>query len=227
MEMNGQWMKNKNLPLMRPGATWTWVDYDLKFKSMVVPVTKGRLTSKNVLILDTPQKLQLMTEHFPQWLIDNHCSLRSTVAVPELKLPAPALTDEQRRRIQRNKQVALGTLAKNELPHKKPMIHESVEAPNGEMIMLEYSTPSERFRAIAKFEEAGGFVTHADNQPCPMMNEWQDMGGMPVQDDDDNEKDIAKSAMQEITQAALNARDDNCANANGSPASPTGAVFDE
>jgi len=112
----------------------------------------------------------------------------------------------------------------------QPMIHESVEAPNGEMIMLEYSTPSERFRAIAKFEEEGGFVTHAHNEPCPVMGEqderWQDMGGTPVQDDDDNEKDIVKSAMQEITQAASNARNDNCDNANGSPASPTGAVFD-
>ena len=158
MEMNGQWMKNKNLPMMNPGATWTWIDYDLKFKSMVVPVTKGRLTSKNVLILDTPQKIQLMRDHFPQWLIDNHCIFQQIENVPKLVLPEPALTDEQRRRIQRNKQVALGTLENNELRRKNvddvlagmdlPMIHESVEAPNGEMIMLEYSTPSERLEQI-------------------------------------------------------------------------------
>jgi hypothetical protein len=185
MEMNGQWMKNKNLPLMKPNATWTWVDYNLEFKSMVVPVTKGRLTSKNVLILDTPQKIQLMRDHFPQWLIDNHCHIVQQIEnVPKLVLPEPALTDEQRRRIQRNKQVALDTLENNELRRKndeqygadereflgmpqieqeQPMIHESVEASNGEMVM----------------------------------------------------------------QAALNARNDNCDNANGSPASPTGAVFDE
>ena len=120
MEMNGQWMKNKNLPLMKPNATWTWVDYNLEFKSMVVPVTKGRLTSKNVLILDTPQKIQLMRDHFPKWLIDNHCIFNyfKPVDPPTLQLPEPALTDEQRRRIQRNKQLALDTLEKNELPRK-------------------------------------------------------------------------------------------------------------
>ena len=128
MEMNGQWMKNKNLPLMKPNATWTWIDYNLEFKSMVVPVTKGRdknfFKSHNVLILDTPQKIQLMRDHFPKWLIDNHCIFRASsdsskpIDPPDLVLPEPALTDEQRRRIQRNKQVALGTLEKNELPRK-------------------------------------------------------------------------------------------------------------
>ena len=119
MEMNGQWMKNKNLPLMKPNATWTWIDYNLEFKSMVVPVSKGRLTSKKVLILDTPQKIQLMRDHFPQWLIDNHCHIVQQIEnVPKLVLPEPALTDEQRRRIQRNKQVALDTLENNELRRK-------------------------------------------------------------------------------------------------------------
>ena len=66
MELNGQWMKNKNLPLMRPYATWTWIDYKLEFKSEV----RG---DQNVLILDTPQKIQLFRDHFPQWLIDQHC----------------------------------------------------------------------------------------------------------------------------------------------------------
>jgi hypothetical protein len=143
MEMNGQWMKNKNLPLMKPNATWTWIDYNLEFKSMVVPVPKGRLTSKNVLILDTPQKLQLMQEHFPQWLIDNHCSLHA------LPLTAYDVLKDM----------------------EQPMIHESVEAPNGEGIMLEYSTPSERLEQIRKFEMEGGLITHAHNEPCPMMGD--------------------------------------------------------
>ena len=136
IEVNGQWMKNKNLPLMRPNATWTWLEHKVKFKSMVV-------NSKNVLILDTPQKLQLMTEHFPQWLIDNHCSLHAL----------PLTADD-----------ALKDMV-------QPMIHEAVEAPNGEMITLAYTTPSERLEQIWKFENEGGLITHAHNEPCPMMGD--------------------------------------------------------
>ena len=140
IEMNGQWMKNKNLPMMKANATWTWYQYMVEFKSMVVPVSKGRLTSKNVLILDTPQKLQLMQEHFPQWLIDNHCSLRSTVAVPELKLPEQARIHKYRNNVL-----------------------------NGQ---------------LRKFENEGGLITHAHNEPCPMMGD--DLFG-PMMDSDEED----------------------------------------
>ena len=140
MEMNGQWMKNKNLPIMRPNATWTWLEHNQEFKSMVVPVPKGRIRSKNVLILDTPRKIQLMTDHFPQWLIDHHCVFRAAPDLPIKPIEPPPLKLPEQARIHK---------------YRKPecMVHETVEAPNGEMVTLEYSSPSERLQQIRKYED--------------------------------------------------------------------------
>ncbi len=148
MEMNGQWMKNKNLPLMRPNATWTWLEHNLAFKSMVVPVPKGRVTSKNVLILDTPRKIQLMKDHFPQWLIDNHCVFRAAPDLPFKPIDPPPLELPEQARIHKYRKPDW----KNALADGKCVVHETVEAPNGEMVTLEYSTPSERLEQIRKFE---------------------------------------------------------------------------
>ena len=92
MEMNGQWMKNKNLPLMRPNATWTWLAHNVKFKSVVVK-------SHNVLILDTPQKIKLMRDHFPKWLIDNHCIFRASPDLPFKPIDPPTLELPEQARI--------------------------------------------------------------------------------------------------------------------------------
>ena len=180
MQMNGLWMMNTNLPLMKPGATWTWAQYNVEFKTMVVPVpTDGFVTrQKNVLILDTLEKVQLMRDHFPQWLIDSHCKISGPsasfkpIVPPELELPEPAQIDliEQVNRLadaELANDNSINVLAEMD----QPMIHESVEAPNGEMITLEYSTPSQRLKQIRKFENEGGLITHAHNEPCPMMGD--------------------------------------------------------
>ena len=90
---------------------------------MVVPVTTGRLTSKNVLILDTPQKIQLMRDHFPKWLIDNHCIFNyfKPIDPPPLQLPEQARIHKYR-----NKQVS-DTPENTELLENTELFHSDEE----------------------------------------------------------------------------------------------------
>ena len=66
------------------------------------------------------------------------------------------------------------------------MIHEAVEAPNGDSIMLEYTTPSQRLEQIRKFENEGGLITHAHNGPCQMMGDDEVLEHLELDSDPEN-----------------------------------------
>ena len=163
IEMNGQWMKNKNLALMRPNATWTWTAHNLAFKSMVVPVTKGLdaargIKKRNVLILDTPRKIQLMREHFPHWLIKDHCVFRAAPDLAFKPIDPPTLELPEQARIHKYREPDWVATA-CDTAEGKCLVHEAVEGPNGESIVLKYSTPSQRQEQVRKIE-----MEHAETE---------------------------------------------------------------